>query len=293
MREEEPILKEIIKSTTISEEAIEVLKRDLPKKFSDNMTESIIKVIDAYKTDGGMSDDEAVSSILENLNYIKDIKGVTLERYCTALRFVSLVLNGVSQVDAWKSIFPEKNDGRYTQERMIRWAGRYANSKLVSTLKASMMVAFSIQYSHFRHAAIKKQYDLMMGKASPSKVPRYERDPETGRIVRDRDGQMIYLRDSNGEIVFEDVYQVVTPKVQQEASAKILDITAPAEDKSIDINIAISQEEREHKTALIDALKEIALKQREALERGASIEEVQQIGNIIEAKIVDTGDDDE
>jgi len=293
MREEEPILKEIIKSTTISEEAIEVLKRDLPKKFSDNMTESIVKVIDAYKTDGGMSDDEAVSSILENLNYIKDIKGVTLERYCTALRFVSLVLNGVSQVDAWKSIFPEKNDGRYTQERMIRWAGRYANSKLVSTLKASMMVAFSIQYSHFRHAAIKKQYDLMMGKASPSKVPRYERDPETGRIVRDRDGQMIYLRDSNGEIVFEDVYQVVTPKVQQEASAKILDITAPAEDKSIDINIAISQEEREHKTALIDALKEIALKQREALERGASIEEVQQIGNIIEAKIVDTGDDDE
>jgi len=90
-----------------------------------------------------------------------------------------------------------------------------------------------------------------------------------------------------------DEKEFVSPKVQQEASAKILDITAPAEDKSIDINIAISQEERENKTALIDALKEIAVKQREALESGASIEEVQQIGNIIEAKIVDTGDDDE
>ena len=291
MKNKEISAKDIIADATISQESIDTLIEGLPSKFSSSMTDSIIKVISGMKEDNGMGDDDVVMSILDNINYIRDIKGVTFERYCVALRFVSMVLNGVSQVDAWKTLFPEKNDGRYTQERMIRWAGVYANSKLVSTLKASMMVAFSVQYSHFRHSAIQTAYDLMMGKANTSKVPMYERDPQSGRIIRDRDGQMIYLRDKHGDIVFEDVYQVVTPKIQHDAAATILEITKPPEELFSEQQAAISKEERSERSALISAFADIAKQQQQAVMAGASVEDVQKIGDVIEAHIVDAGDD--
>ena len=286
-------VKDLIAETTISQKAIDNLIEGLPSKFSSSMTKSIINVIDGMKNDYGMKDDEIVVSILDNLNYIKDIKGVTFERYCTALRFVSMVLNGTTAVDAWKTIYPEKTKMGYTQERMIRWAGAYANNKLVSTLKASMMVSFSIQYSHFRHAAIKATYDLMNGKARTSKVPMYCRDPKNGKILRDKDGQMMYLRDERGEIMFEEIFQVVTPKIQQDAAATLLDITKPPEEMLREEQSAISKDERAGRKALLDAFDDIAKRQREAVLAGASIDDVQKIGDIIETHIVDAGEEED
>ena len=283
---------DITKFDVISKESIDNLKNNLPTKFSKQLTSEVVKIIDNMTKDSNMNESDATTSILENLIYIKDIKGVTFERYCVALRFVSMVLNGVTAVDAWKTIYPEKSDGRYTQERMTRWAGAYANTKLVSALKARMMVSFSIQYSHFRHAAIRKEFDLMNGVASISKVPMYEKN-SMGKTKLDKDGQKILLRDNNGDIMFTDVYQVVTPMVQHQAAQAILEITKPKEESDIDISVAISVEERENKAVMRNTMAEIAKAQRDRLIAGESIDAIQNIGSIIEANLVDSEDDDD
>jgi hypothetical protein len=283
---------EVTRFSRLSNDAIETLKQNLPNKYSVALTDEIYSLIDKMKEENSMNDSDAVSSILENFTFVKDIKGLTFDRYCVALRFVSLVLNGVTQIDAWKIIFPEKTKRGYSQEQMLKWSTAYANTKLVSTLKARMMVSFSIQYSHFRHAAIQKEYDLMMGIPSVCKIPKYKRTKD-GKIKLDKDGQKQILRTKHGNIMYEEVYQVVTPMVQHQAAQTILEITKPKEESEIDINVAISVDETNEKMKIKRTMMEIAQAQRERLERGESIDDVQRIGDIIETSLVDDKEDED
>jgi hypothetical protein len=264
-----------------------VLRKGLPKKYSEQVTVEIEKLISDMAVDTKMDRDMVTTNIMDFIPAISNIQNVSLKKYMQALRFVFVKRNCDTPTEAWKIVFPDKyqelvDDGRPNDARSS--ASNYNSTKLVSALDAATMVAFSIQYAHFRHSAMQKEFELMNGKASASKVPRYEKTEE-GRLVL-ADGHKVHQTDKYGELMFDEVFQVVTPLVQHQAALSILEITRPAEENDLNITVGISDEAVEQNKRIADSIEEVARIQSEMLKAGHNIDSVQQIGGIIEAKLV-------
>ncbi len=269
--------------------SVDEFKSHLPKGTRYNITNEIVELVKNLGSDCGIFQDYMEESFLSHIPALREMKGLTLKSYIEAIKYCNLKQR-MSNRDAWKIVFRDRydrlvSDGKESQ--VDQNVAAFNKRPIVSKIDADMAVAVYIQYSPMRHAAIQKKFELMNGKASPSKVPVYKVD-DNGKYVKDSYGRRKISKDRYGNEVFQDVHQIVSPKVQDDAASSLIELTAMPEEKDINIKIGISDEAAESQREIVDKLSEIAKRQKEALDAGASIDEVQKIGQyLVDAEIID------
>jgi len=258
------------------------LKEMMPSGNRYNITEEMFHLVQGMGDVCSIEQEYMEESFLSHLPSFKNVTNVSLKQYIDAIKYCNLKQN-MSNIEAWKIVFPDKLKALRTrgQEKYISQnVSAYNRRKLISAIDADMAIAMHIQYSPVRHEAIQHQVDLFRGIASPTKMPVYKKILN-GEFKRDSFDRKIQATHPNGEPVFEDVWMVVTPKIQQEASKAIIELTKMPEDKNINIKIGLSDEAIESNREMTNKFREIAELQREALLNGANIDDVQKIGHII------------
>ena len=96
----------------------------------------------------------------------------------------------------------------------------------------------------------------------------------------------LYIRDIQQ---FEEIHQVVSPKIQQEAAKAIIELTATPETIQIEANVSHTTDIQVMKqnVQVMDRMREFAEKQREAALAGGDINKLQQVAHIINADVID------
>jgi hypothetical protein len=267
----------------------EQLKRYLPKGTRYNVSKDLIDMINNMGKECGLYQDYMIESFLSHIPVLRDLKGLTLRTYIDAVKYCNLKQR-MSNRDAWVIVFRDRyerliRDGKENQ--VDQNVAAFNVRPVVQKIDADMAVAIYIQYAPARHKAIGKAIDILDGKPLVSKVPAYEKD-DNGKFVLDKYGRKKLQHDRRGNVVYEHVLQVASPKVQLEAAAKIIDITAMPEERDINIKIGMSDEAIAAQQETNDRLAQIALAQQMAFKAGKSINDVQKIGNHLAPIDVDT-----
>jgi hypothetical protein len=186
----------------------------------------------------------------------------------------------MSNRDAWKIVFRDRyerlvKDGK--EHQVDQNVAAFNTRPVVQKIDADMAVAVYIQYAPARHKAVKKAIDILDGKPLISMVPVYKKDSK-GKNILDKYGRRQHQVDSRGNIVYEEIFQIASPKIQLEAAAKIIDITAMPEERDINIKIGMSDEAIAIQQETNEKLAQIAIEQQKAFKAGRHINDVQKIG---------------
>jgi len=175
----------------------------LPKGSKHNITDKILELIDNMEDDTGLPQDMLEEDVMSYMYILKKAPRTSLEELVNAVKFCNLKRNHTNE-DAWKIVFPERYDRLIADGKSIaNHVSMYNGTKLVQEIDKEMLIPFHLQYAAYQHAAIKKQYDLMNGRAAPN---------------------------ANGEAM------TVTPMVQHLASKALLEATKMPETAKIEFD---------------------------------------------------------
>jgi len=210
---------EVIKSNRLTKET---LKKHLPKGTSHQVTDEVMNMIYQMEDVTGMEQKDLEFELLSNMNIAKELK-VDLDDYVNALKYV-VCQRTMSNRKAWELVFPDRlakaeaklaeNEAKkargekYVEVNIDSMVSNYNKNKVVVKLTSQLMIAAHIQYAPMFHAAIKKQFDLMNGKAAPN---------------------------ANGEPM------TVTPHVQHMAAKELALLTQAPEEAKIEVDINVNQ----------------------------------------------------
>lgn len=262
----------------------EDIKKLLPSGTNKKVTDKIVELVSTMGEEVGVVQEYMEEMFTRNINVIKGGDQRSLEKYVEALKYVSLKMRpNMTNKDAWKTVFPDRFDALVQNGRLHQLEANvsmYNRRPMVVDIEAQMMLDFNVFYSWARHEAMMHQVGLMRGEASPTTVPKMEKNPDTGKK------EIVYGPD--GEPVMETIYMKVSPTVQQLASRAILDITEPEKEKNVNIRIGMSDEAIEQQKETSASMRSLAESMREAMINGANIEDVQVIGHVISGEDNDT-----
>lgn len=266
------------------------------RKYSVSYFDKVSSRVKRFVAEDGSED---IVDTLMDFNYIitRD-KNSSVPKYVDAVRFCQLSLNN-SNAKAWKRVFPDRYqdvvDKFKTPEEIKRQttlrANTYAQGKMVVGIKTDMLIPTHIMYANVRKDGVQKQIDLMNGKAAPSYLPQYVKD-ERGKFVLDENGQRQFLY-INGIQQFEEIHQVVSPKIQQEAAKAVIELTTAPETLKIEANVHHSSDAKvmEQNVQIMDSMRKFAIEQRKLAMGGADINDLQKVAHIID--VVPDYDDEE
>ena len=217
----------------------EKIRSFLPKGSSHLVTDKILEMINNMEDETGLLQEYMEESFMSHLPVLKGLK-VKLEDYVSAIKYCNLKQH-MTNDKAWAITFPKRYDKLIAENRFSSsHASMYNKTELVSRIDAQMHVAASIQYAPYFHAAIKKQFDLMNGKGAA-----------------------------------EDDY--VSPNVQHLAASKLADLTAPAVENTLNVNVQQSETQFEYNRQMNQNIMSLIELQKQAFKRGVSVEELQKI----------------
>lgn len=229
---------------------VEKVKRLLPKGVNVAVSERIVEAMNRAEEDIGISQAYMEEQLLGNINIIKSCK-ISMEEYVNAVKYCALKQH-MSNSKAWAIVFPDRYDrlvelkkerakeGREDSINIDSHVSSFNKTEAVLKIDEQMFLADHLQYAPLRHYAIKKQYDLSMG------------------------------RDANGN--------PVSPNVQHLAAAKLYDMVKVPEDKNIELKVGMTDEAKKVQLELIEQLAASAAAQKKAYEAGNDITDVQVIG---------------
>jgi len=263
---------------------IEDVQSFLPRGTSNKVTEKVVELIGKMGEDTGMMQDYMEEMFKTNATILKNMSSISLEEYISALRFVTLK-SRMSNTEAWKITFPsrwKKLVEKDIEKNVHAHAVAYNKRNIVQEIEANMLIDFNRFYDWARHEAMMKQVHLMRGEAAPTLIP---------EMVKKK-GKFVEKTDRYGNIVMRKIYHKVSPSVQQLASAKILEITAPLVEQTLTIKHAMTDESVEAQKSVAKSLRELAISQRDSLLNGAKIDDVQVIGNSLNEDAIDIDDDE-
>jgi hypothetical protein len=257
----------------------------LPPGSAARVTDEVMRLIKMMGKDTGIMQDYMENQFMSNASVLKGDSRTSIKEYVDALRFVTLKQRMTNE-EAWKITFPDrvqrlKDNGTY--KNIGSNVSMYNKKNLVVKIEANMIVDFNRFYDWARHEAMMKNVHLMRGEAAPTTVPMMKKDKKTG--------EQKLVKDNNGNVIYNTIYHKVSPVVQQLAASKILEITKPAEEQTVNLKIALTDEAIAQQKETSDALRMIAIEQRRALMSGANIEDVQVIGTALSG--TDRRDNDE
>jgi len=217
----------------------------LPKGSKHNISDALLGMVDRMEDDTGLPQEMLEEDVMSYMYILKQAPRTSVEELINAVKFCNLKRNHTNE-DAWKIVFPERHDKLIADGKQIaNHVSMYNGTKLVQEIDKEMLIPFHIQYAAYQHKAIKKQYDLMNGRAAPN---------------------------ANGE------QMSVSPMVQMLASKALLEATKMPETAKIDLTVSKSDEEVSMQQEMNQQLAQLVKMQKARLNAGESIETVQQIG---------------
>lgn len=236
----------------------EKLKKYLPKGSSHEVTDRVMELIASAEDDTGLEQAYLEEQFLTHTSIMKAMK-VSIEEYVNAVKYVTLVGN-LSNRKSWEIVFPdrlakaeaklaenkikEENGEHFVQVNIDAHVSNYNSRPLVVELRSRIAVAFDLLNMPLRQRALMKNAQLMDGIAAPTP-----------------DGEQM----------------VVTPTVQQAASATILAELRPVVDNKMELKIGMSDEALSVQNNIAAQLEKMAEAQSAQLARGRSIGEVQKL----------------
>jgi hypothetical protein len=221
------------------------LKTFLPKGSSHQVTDEILSMITGMEDDTGLLQDYMEESVLSHMHVFKTMKKVDLKDYVNAIKYCNLKQN-MSNKKAWEITFPtvytrlsEKIANGEKAGSIDANVYMYDKSDIVTKISAEMMISAHIQYAPMFHASVRKQFELMNGKAA---------------------GGMN-----------------VSAHVQHLAAKELREITQMPEDNSIELKIGPTDEAKKSQDKLFDQMNTLALQQQQLLAEGHDITKVQKL----------------
>lgn len=196
----------------------EKLRTFLPKGTSHAVTDEIMNAIYQMEDDTGLEQSYMEEQLLANMNVMKALK-VDLLDYVNALKFCTLKQN-MSNRRAWEITFPDRlaraeaklaereAQGKGKSVNIDSHVSNYNKTEIVTKISSQLMVAVHILYAPMHHAAIKKQFDLMNGKA---------------------------CEDVNGNPMN------VSPHIQHLAAKELALLTKAPEDAKLEVDVTVNQ----------------------------------------------------
>lgn len=231
----------------------EKIKKFLPKGTAHTVTDKVIEMINNMEDDTGLLQEYMETSFMSHLPVLKGLK-IKLEDYVAAIKYCNLKQH-MSNEKAWAITFPKRYEKLMAEGRYnSSHSSMYNQNEIVMRLDAQMHVAASIQYAPYFHFSIKKQYDLARG---------------IGANEDDR----------------------VSPTVQHLAAAKLADLTAPATENTINVNVKQSENQFEYQKRMNANIENLIEIHKQGFRNGADIASLQKIH--LEQHSVNAGEDEE
>jgi len=226
----------------------------LPKGSKHNISDKVLDLVDNMENDTGLPQEMLEEDVMSYMYVLKKAPRTSVEELINAVKFCNLKRNHTN-TEAWKIVFPERHDRLVEDGKQIdNHVAMYNSTKLVQEIDKEMLIPFHIQYASYQHAAIKKQYDLMNGRAAPN---------------------------ANGEPM------TVSPMVQHLASKALLEATKMPETAKIDLTVSKSDEEVSMQQEMNTQLAQLVKMQKARLVAGEDISTVQQIGIAFNEQAID------
>jgi len=226
----------------------------LPKGSKHNITDEILELVDNMESDTGLPQELLEEEVMSYMYILKKAPRTSVTELINAVKFCNLKRNHTNE-DAWKIVFPDRYDKLVEEGKQIaNHVAMYNSTKLVQEIDKEMLIPFHIQYASYQHAAIKKQYDLMNGRAAPN---------------------------ANGEPM------TCSPMVQHLAAKALLEATKMPETAKIDLTVSKSEEEVSMQQEMNMQLAQLVKMQKARLDAGEDISTVQKIGINLNSDAVD------
>lgn len=224
---------------------ISKLKDLLPKKTNIAVTEELLSIIHNMEDDTGLPQELMEEDLMSYMHLLGNTRGVGLKDLINAIKFCNLKRN-YDNKEAWSIVFPEKYDRLVSLNKQVdNHVAMYNASKLVAAIDREMLIPVHLQYAPYFHAAVKKQFEIMNGKAEKT-----------------ADGKE----------------QNVSPMVQHLAAKELATLTRQPEESKLDITINPGEAAISMQQQMNEQLAAIVTGQRKRLENGENIIDVQQIG---------------
>ena len=218
------------------------LKGLIPRGVSAKVTEDILELINDMGDAIDMPQNLLEEELMSYMHLLGAVKGVGIKDLIAATKYCNLKRNYTNR-KAWSIVFPHKYDSLITAGKQVdNHVSMYNGSKLVQAIDKELLIPASLQYAPYFHSAVKKQYELMNGKAG-----------------NDTDGDPIK----------------VTPMVMHLAAKELALITKQPEETKMSISVGPNAESLEMQSQMNEQLKVIIASQKARLEAGESIEDVQ------------------
>jgi len=244
-------------SQNITKERLEEM---LPRGSKHNVTDAILDMIANMENDTGLPQDMMEEEVLSYMFILKKVDRAKLSELINAVKYCNLKRN-YSNEKSWSIVFPDKYARLKENGMQIdNHVSMYNKSALVQEIDKEMLIPVHLQYYPYMDHAIKKLYQLSKGHAAPN---------------------------ADGEPM------TVSPMVQMLASKNLYDAVKPPEAASIDLTVSKSEEELSIQQQMADQLAQLVKTQKQQLEMGKSLDDVQKIGltsfgdeEVIESEVI-------
>lgn len=224
----------------------ERLREMLPAKTSIAVTDEILRLINSMEEDTGLPQELLEEDLMTHIHMLNGMRGAGIKELVNAIKFCNLKRN-YDNKDAWAIVFPDKYAALVEANKQVdNHVSMYNSSKLVTTIDKEMLVPVHLTYAPYFHAAVKKQFEIMNGKA--------------------KDGQ-------GKEIP-------VSAMVQHLAAKELATLTKQPEESKLSISINPGAEAMSAQQEMNEQLRALVAQQRRRLENGESIIDVQQINGL-------------
>ena len=221
---------------------VEKLKELMPRGVNAKVTEEILELISNMGESIDMPQNLMEEEFMSYMYLLGNVKGIGIKDLISATKYCNLKRN-YDNKKAWSITFPHKYDKLVTENKQIdNHVSMYNGSKLVQAIDKELLIPASLQYAPYFHAAVKKQFELMGGKAG-----------------NDADGDPIK----------------VTPMVMHLAAKELALITKQPEESKMSITMNPSSEAMAVQEQMNLQLKAIVENQEKRLASGEAIETVQ------------------
>ena len=121
---------------------IDTLRELIPKKQKNLVTENIVKIINETASDELIAD-EFKKNFVTYTNVISSGK-YSLEEYNNAVHFLTMIMIGDSEIDAYSKVFPDRYkrliEKGVDRSKISSYVSNYKNTKLVVQLLEQSMV---------------------------------------------------------------------------------------------------------------------------------------------------------
>lgn len=221
----------------------EKLKKFLPKGSSTQVTDEVLEAINNMERDTGLPQNLLEEDVMSYMHLVGKIGGVGIGELVNAVKYCNLKRNR-SNKEAWAIVFPKKYDELTEAGKPVdSFVSMYNGSKLVVAIDKEMIIPVYVQYSAYRHAAIKKQYQLMNGD-----------DGHGGNV---------------------------SPMVMHLASKELYAMTKmPEDNKTIELKVGMSDAAMAQQQEMNDALASLVANQARMFASGMSAADVQKVHSI-------------